>query len=257
MKKPARVCCLTVIAIVCFAISAFAQTSVTLTGPTSGPVYDGIYMSPYYATVGGVANTPVICDDFGDESYFNSTWNATVTSFSSITSSNTSWGLAGANTSLYGAVGYLTNLILSATPGSTAQIIDTFALWAVFDPTGVEKYLASNPITSGPLTTAVLCSDIFGTSGCTSATAVHGGLLYTAENGGYTTSGFLNLTVLSPDIGGTAKVCNAEQGCSAQEFIMVSVPEGGSTIAYLLVAGLCSVGAMLLASRRAGTRTIA
>jgi hypothetical protein len=255
MNKGVRIGCLAAIATMCLAISALAQTSPTLTGPTSGPVYDGIYMSPYYATVGGVANTPVVCDDFADDSYFNSTWNATITSFSSITSSNTSWGLAGANTSLYGAVGYLTNLVLSAAPGSTTQIIDTFALWAVFDPTGVERYLASNPITSGPLTTAALCSDIFGTAGCTSATAMKGGLLYTAENGGYTTSGFLNLTVLSPDITGTSTICKAEHGCAAQEFITVS--EGGSTIAYLLVAGLCCVGAMLLRSRRVVTRTIA
>src|SRR5215469_6231959 len=153
MKKGVRIGCLAAIATICLAISPLAQTSGTLTGHTSGPIYDGIHMSPYYATVGGVANTPVVCDDFGDDSYFNSTWNSTVTSFSSITSGNTSWGLGGANTSLYGAVGYLTNLVLSAAPGSTTQIIDTFALWAVFDPTGVETYLASHPITSGPLTT--------------------------------------------------------------------------------------------------------
>jgi hypothetical protein len=254
VTKGVRIACLAAIATICLAIPAFAQISVILTGPTSGPVYDGIHMSPYYATVGGVANSAVVCGDFGDDSYFNSTWNATVTSFSSISSGNTSWGLAGANKSLYGAVGYLMNLVLSAAPGSTTQVIDTFALWPVFDPSGVKKYLASNPITSGPLTTAALCSDIFGTAGCTSATAMKGGLLHAAENGGYATSGFLNLTVLPPDATGT--ICKAGHGCGAQEFITVSVPEGGSTIAYLLVAGLCLVGAMLL-SRRVVTRTIA
>ena len=80
-----------------------------------------------------------------------------------------------------------------------------------------------------------------------------GGLLYTAENVGYTTRGFLNLTVLTPYATGT--ICKPGHGCGAQEF--VTVPEGGSTIAYLLVAGLCSVGAMLLRSRRVVTRTIA
>src|SRR5438270_11718409 len=123
------------VAPVYLATVAFAQTSVTLTGPVSGPVYDGIYMSPYYATVGGVANTPVICDDFADDSHFNSTWNATVTSFSSITSTNTSWGLAGANKSLYGAVGYLFGQTLAASSGSLAQIVDSFEMWAVFDLT--------------------------------------------------------------------------------------------------------------------------
>lgn len=253
MRKAVGICCLA--AAICLTPAAHAQLSVTLTGNTSGPVYDGIYMSPYYATVGGAANTPVICDDFGDESYFGSTWNATVTSFSNITSNNTSWGLAGANTSLYGAVGYLANLVLSAAPGSTTQIIDTFALWAVFDPSGVEKYLASHPIPSGPLTTATLCSDIFGPSGCTGSVQ-NGGLLYTALN---STGTYLNLVVLSPEVTGTTKLCTAESGnCSAQEFISVSVPEGGTAAAYLLLAGLCSVGAMFLRSRRKlATRTIA
>jgi hypothetical protein len=255
MTKGVRIACLAAIATICLAIPALAQISATLTGPISGPVYGGHHTSPYYATVGGVANSAVVSGDFVDDSHFNSTWNATVTSFSSINSSHTSWGLAGANKSMYGAVGYLTNLVLSAAPGSTTQVIDTFALWPVFDPTGVEKYLASNPITSAPLSTAALCSDIYGTAGCTSATAMKGGLLHTAENGGYTTSGFLNLTVRPPDATGT--ICKAGHGCGAQEFIMVSVPEGGSTIAYLLVAGLCSLGAMLLRSRRVVTRTIA
>jgi len=256
MQKAVKITCLVASVALCLVAMASAQTSVTLTG-VSGQVYDGIYVSPYYATVGGVANTPVICDDFGDDSFLNSTWNASVTSFSNINSSNTAWGLAGANTALYGAVGYLTNLILSAAPGSTTQVIDTFALWAVFDPKGVEQYLASHPVTSGPLTTAALCSAIFGTSGCTSATAVAGGLLYTAENSGYT-AGQFNLVVLTPDLTGTSKLCTAESGnCVAQEFISISVPEGGTTAAYLLLAGSCCLGAIFLRSRQGlAVRTI-
>jgi len=50
----------------CLAVVAVAQTPVTLTS-AGGSVYDGIYVSPYYATVNGVANTPVVCDDFGDK----------------------------------------------------------------------------------------------------------------------------------------------------------------------------------------------
>src|SRR6476660_752402 len=135
MKRAVQICGL--VLVICLASVAFAQTSVTLTG-VAGQSYDGIYVSPYYATVGGTS-TVVVCDDFADESSIGSTWNAQTTSFSNVNSSNTSWGLAGQNTSLYGAVGYLTNLVLAAAPGSTAQIIDTFALWAVFDPSGVES----------------------------------------------------------------------------------------------------------------------
>ena len=247
MNKAVQITCLAAVAVMFLATSAFSQTSVSLTG-VAGQSYDGIYVSPYYATVGGATNTPVICDDFSDQSYLGSTWNASVTSFSNVNSSNTSWGLAGANTALYGAVGYLTNLVLSAAPGSTAQIIDTFALWAVFDPSGVEQYLAAHPITSGALTTAALCSDIFGTSGCTSSTALNGSLLYTAENSGYT-AGQFNMIVLSPEVNG--ELCTAESGnCPAQEFIALTAPEGGTAIAYLLLAGCCCLGAILLRSRR-------
>jgi len=259
MKKVVQMCCLA--AAICLASAAFSQTSVTLTGPTSGPVYDGIYMSPYYATVGGVANTPVICDDFADDSYFGRTWNATVTPFSGITSSNTSWGLAGANISSYAEVGYFAAQILSAAPGSVNQIIYSFAMWAVFDPSGVKNYLLdpSHLITSGPLTTAALCADIFGTAACGGTGNSTVGLL--TQYAGV--SGYSNFAVLSPYVSGsTTQLCTANTnpsstGCPAQEFI-VSVPEGGTTVAYLLLAGFCCLGAMFLRSRRQlATRTIA
>jgi hypothetical protein len=250
MKKVVQMCCLA--AAICLASAAFSQTSVTLTGPTSGPVYDGIYMSPYYATVGGVANTPVICDDFADDSYFGTTWNATVTPFSGITSSNTSWGLAGANISSYAEVGYFAAQILAAAPGSVNQIVNSFAMWAVFDPSGVKNYLNTYPVLSGALTTATLCIDIFGSAGCGTGPST-GGLLATFAN----VSGFSNFAVLSPDVTGTTSLCAAGHGCVAQEFI-VSVPEGGTTVAYLLLAGFCCLGAMFLRSRRQlATRTTA
>jgi hypothetical protein len=172
MTKGVRIACLAAIATIY--LPALAQISANLTGPASGPVSDGIYISSYYATVGDVANRAVVRGDFDDDSYFNSTWNANVTSFSSITSSNRSRGLA------------------------------------------------------------------------------KGGLWHTAENGGYTSSRFWNLP---PDATGT--LCKAEHRCGSQEFPTVSVPEGGSTITYLLLVGLCSGGAILLRSRRVVTRTIA
>ena len=249
MKKSLQVFLWVGIAALCFAPWAIAQ-NVSLTSAGSN-VYDGVYVSPYYATVNGVANTPIVCDDFGDQSFLPSSWNASITPFSSISATNTSWDKeSSANMSLYGAVGYLTGQVLGAHVGSQTQIIDTFALWAVFDPKGVEGYLASNPIYSG-LTTAALCDDIFGgTSGCTSSVAGLGGLLYTAENSGFTASAFSNLQVLSPNVTGTNTLCTAESGnCPAQEFIVVT-PEGGAAMAYLLLASLCCFGAMFLRSRR-------
>jgi len=249
MKRAIRISLWVGVAALSLAPWAVAQ-NVSLTSAGSN-VYDGVYVSPYYATVNGVANTPVVCDDFGDESYLPSSWNASLTPFSSISATNTAWDKQNsANMSLYGAVGYLTGQVLGAPAGSPTQIIDTFALWAVFDPKGVESYLAANPIYSG-LTTATLCDDIFGgTSGCTSSVATLGGLLYTAENSGFTASAFSNLQVLSPSVSGTNTLCTAESGnCPAQEFIAVT-PEGGAAMAYLLLAGFCCFGAMFVRSRR-------
>jgi len=232
--------------LLCLGTWAIAQTSVTLTAPAPGPSYDGIYVSPYYATVGGVANTPVVCDDFGDNSSL-STWNATVTAFSGLTApTGTSWSMAGKGLSSYDAVAWLTTQVLSQVPGSTGQIIDSFADWAVFDPSGVASYLLSNPVSGGPLTTAQLCMDIFGSAGCTKTwIQANGGLLAKA----YGASGGYGLEIISPDKPGTSMVCKAETGCPAQEFI-AAIPEGGAALAYLLLAGLCCFGAIRMRSRR-------
>jgi len=256
MKKAVQTTCLGAIAAICFATAAFAQTSITLTGPVSGPVYDGIYMSPYYATVGGVANTPVICDDFADDSHFNSTWNATVTSFSNITSTNTSWGLTGANKSLYGAVGYLFGQTLGAPSGSLSQIIDSFEMWAIFDPTGVQSYLANTSAGAGaPISTSALCAQIFGA--CTTAAALHpGGLLGILEAQNYSASLFSNLIVLSPD-NSNGTICAAGNHCAAQEFIALKAAEGGTAAAYLLLAGFSCFGAMYVHRRQIASRTVA
>lgn len=235
-----------VIAAMCLAPWAVAQTPVTLTG-VQGSSYDGIYVSPYYASVNGVA-TPVVCDDFGDESTIGKSWSATITSFSGINGTNTSWGLVGGTTMQYNAVAYLTLQVLQQTAGSSSQIIDTFADWAVFDPTGVASYLKNNPVTTGTLATATLCTDIFGTAGCSSTwNSADGGLLANAFGASAPVGGY-NLEVISPDTSGST-LCQAEKGCAAQEFIAL-VPEGGAAAAYLLLAGLCCFGAMFLRSRQ-------
>ena len=155
MKKAVRAFLGAGIAALFIAPWTFAQTSVSLTS-AGGDVYDGIYVSPYYATVNGAPNTPIVCDDFADESKLPSNWNATVVAFSAISPTNTSWGLEGGILAQYNAVAYLTLQILHQMPGSTGQAINTFADWAVFDPSGVAGYLTSHPLTSGVLTTAAL-----------------------------------------------------------------------------------------------------
>jgi hypothetical protein len=248
MKRAIRVSLWVGIAALSLAPWAFAQIPVSLTS-AGGNVYDGVYVSPYYATVNGVPNTPVVCDDFADESQLPSSWSASVVSFSSINSTNTSWGLAGGTLPQYNAVAYLTLQVLQQAAGSTGQIINTFADWAVFDPSGVASYLTGHPLTSGILTTAALCTDIFGTAGCSGTwSKANGGLLATAYNASVPSGGY-NLRVISPDLPGSTTLCKAETGCAAQEFI-AAVPEGGAAVAYLLLAAVCCFGAMFLRSRR-------
>src|ERR1700693_3518709 len=251
MRRAIRIFLWVGITAVSLAPWAVAQTSVTLTGPPPGYSYDGIYVSPYYATVGGATNTPVGCDDFRDDST-KSTWTGTVTAFSGLsTPTNTSWSLAGQNLASYDAVAWLTLQVLKQTPGSIGQIITSFADWAVFDPSGVASYLTVNPITTGALTTAALCTDIFGSAGCGSTwSRGDGGLLDSAYGASVPAAGY-NLEIISPDIAGSSPltVCTAGNRCAAQEFVAM-VPEGGAAAAYLLLAGLCCFGAMFLRSRR-------
>lgn len=249
MQRAIRVFLWGVVAVLSLTPWAAAQTIVTLTGPPPGYSYDGIYVSPYYATVGGATNTPVVCDDFADESNVGSTWKATVTSFSGISSTNTSWGLAGGTMKQYNAAAALTLGVLHQTPGTTGQIIYSFAEWAVFDPTGVASYLASNPITGGGLTTSALCTDIFGIAGCKSPWVLaDGGLLASGYNASVPTGGYSNLEIISPN-NSNGSICKAENGCAAQEFIAV-VPEGGAAFAYLFLAVLCCAGAIFMRSQQ-------
>jgi hypothetical protein len=229
---------------------AVAQTSMVLTGPPPGNTYDGIYVSPYYATVGGSTSVPVICDDFGDDTSIGDHWTATASAFPTSASGSigTSWGLAGGTLKQYDEVAWLALTLLSL-PSSvqpanalTQQVIDSFAIWAVFDPTGVANYLNSNPLS----TNAALCTAIFGSASCTGSPTV-GSLLAMAAAAPVPSGGY-SMEVLSPDLGGS--VCAAgTDACPAQEFIAM-VPEGGAAFAYLLLAGLCCFGAIYTRSRR-------
>src|ERR1700691_2444139 len=68
------------LSLLCIAPSAFADTaSMDLTGAGSN-VMDGVYIGPYTATINGVS-TPVICDDFADESYIGEAWTANISTF--------------------------------------------------------------------------------------------------------------------------------------------------------------------------------
>lgn len=146
-------CCL---ATLCFATSAFAQVNMQLTG-VNGNSYGGVYTSPYFATVNGVATT-VICDDFGTDSYIGEKWTANVSTVSNPTtakfsasnvqqSTNPTTGFTGLGSlttqQAYDAVASLATQLLGVSSSSQQAIILSYAIWEVFDFSGVESQLGS------------------------------------------------------------------------------------------------------------------
>ena len=248
------------LAVLCLAPGAFAQTIDVTSAGNFG--YDGVYVSPYYATVSGTSNTTVICDDFADDTQLNKTWSVGVTSFSNLTSSlgNTLWGsyystavyaLTGTVLSasqivgLYDEAAWLAEALLTQTPGTQSQANYSYAVWAVFDPTSVAAQFTKY----GDQTA---CKAVFGASAWSGSTctAKLGGLLSTAASQTFTAGEFSNLLILTPLNNG--QVCSpAISGsgtCAGQEFFAV-VSEGGAAAAYLLLAGIVCFGAIRLRSR--------
>jgi hypothetical protein len=203
------------LALLTFAPCAFANSNLTMTGAGNN-VMGGVYVGPYYATVNGVKNTAVICDDFADESYIGHSWNFTPNNFSTLGS--TLWGN---QTNNYDAAAWLTlqMLSLNSNPGNATQVgYLSFAIWSLFDKSalnglnstqlaGVNAWLGKVPLNLLP-------------------------------------SEFANFLLLTP------QGCTGGPGsCPGQEFMQV-MPEGGSAAMYLLLAGLSCFAAMLFRRRR-------
>jgi hypothetical protein len=198
---------------------ASAQTFV-LTGAGSNTVLDGIYISPYTATVNGVVNTPVICDDFFDEVYLGENWSTTAGTVGSTTT-----GLFGTeNSQGYGEVAWLSEQLYS-NPSNAGAI--SYAIWAVFDSSGVAGWLNSY----GDTTTY---NAVFGSGGYLAQAAA-------AVPGPGSGSSFSNVLVYTP-------VANSQsEGGRPQEFLVVT-PEAPS-MANLAV-DFMGFGALLLVFRR-------
>ena len=197
------------LALLCFAPSAFANSNLTMTGAGSN-VMGGVYVGPYYATVNGVANTMVICDDFADDSVIGHSWNFTANNFSTLGSA-----LWGNQTKNYEAAAWLTlqMLSLNGNPSNATQVgYISFAIWSLFDKS------ALNGLNS---------------------TQLAGVNLWLGKVPSNLTPGlFANMVLLTPQ-----GCTNGPGSCPGQEFFQV-MPEGGSAAMYLLLAGLTCFGAM-------------
>jgi hypothetical protein len=207
--------------VVCFAPNALADGATTLNLTSAGSnVYDNaVYIGPYYAQIGGSStSTPVICDDYVDDSYVPETWNANGTNEASITGTTT--GLKyGDNTALYNELAYLATQLM-ANQGNTATVdAIQFAMWDL----GYEALNGGAQISNLPLPT--------GTASWMATAVGHAG---TSE---------ANVEIYS------FVSCISGSPCSSstppQEFMVVNTPEP-STILLLMLG----VGGLLLVWRR-------
>ena len=213
--------------ILCLAPGALADTTATLTLTSAGNnVMDGVYVGPYYANItsGGVTqyNQQVICDDFSDDSYIGRTWTATVNTFADL--SHTLWGVKFASqgmdyvTQLYNEAAWLAVKMMSLP--SSQQGLYSFAIWAIFNPTDVQKTVTASEW-------AAICD-----------------LIKTAAKQQFSPGQFANILIYTPT---SCMVGN----CPAQEFFVIQTPEGGAALLYLLFAGLACMVAMRFRVRQA------
>jgi hypothetical protein len=221
MKKRAIRCCCGAAGVVlfCFVSGAFATSVPVTVTALNADHTDGYDVGPDSATVNGVAKTQVISDDFSDKTKIGKTNTDTVNTFSSLGS--TLWGAyylkkgdkMSQITKMYDEAAWLTLQLLN--PANSKAIGDIqFAIWALFNA----KALKKDPNAQSWLTLAGKQS------------------YYSGE--------FSNFLILTP-------TCSNGPGtCSGQEFFEI-VPEGGTALMYLLLAGASCFAALFHSSRRA------
>jgi len=239
-------------AALCLALPALGQNSITLTSVngqysagdlsnnTGGPgeqVYTGIY----YSTVDGTANTPTICDDFNHNVNIGQTWNATALNTSSLNSGNIGQTAFGATIGLvgYAEVATLVAEIFTLNNGTAKSFGNgtnvtgtdlSEAIWAITTPGGI-KGISANAV--------AIVSWVQG--------------LYGSSSAAQSFLNKLNLWILTP---------SPYASSSAQEFWAPGgpsyhVPEGGSALLYLLLAGASCFGAMKFSARNQTGRRLA
>jgi hypothetical protein len=122
--------------------AAFAQYTMDLTSVGNGVVANGVYVSPYQATITGNGITYsgyVICDDFYTDSYLNSQWSASMTSAGALDGTEkfpTTESFNGSTYTAqqaYNAAGWLANGLLNNLSDPNTQTDYSFAIWNIFD----------------------------------------------------------------------------------------------------------------------------
>jgi hypothetical protein len=213
--------------------AADAQVNIKLTGVGLGEVAGGVYINPYTATIDGVSTT-VLCDDFGDDSYINQSWQANVYTAASAAANgetrlNQLYGpfSAATLTMKYTQIADLAMSLLSATT-YTDRAAYSFALWGVFDTTAISRLSG----TLATLATTYLTDSVTAYLGRSDA-----------DNAQLASA----ITIYSP-LKGTASCCSDPP----QELITVRTPEASTPI--LFAVDLLGFGLAVLLFRRYQSR---
>ena len=104
-------------------------TSMQLTGVGDSVTLGTVYVDPYLATVGGVANTYVICDDWSNDTNKNETWTAQVINAATVSNSTYGTPMFGNNQTLYNQLAWLGAQLLANPTNGTNQTEISFAIW--------------------------------------------------------------------------------------------------------------------------------
>jgi hypothetical protein len=141
MKMLGKTICTAVVTLASLVPPVLAQTVTMDVTNLGNNILGGVYVGPYYATVGNQTNVPIICDDFYDATSANRPWQATV---STVDQNSSTWLTkklhlsATAEAADYEEAAYLAEQLVSPTvtcPSKADCAGDIqFAIWNIFDP---------------------------------------------------------------------------------------------------------------------------
>lgn len=221
------------VAILGFATSSFAaqMATMTLTGVGTNGALGGAYIGPYVGTINTVT-TPLICDDFFDDSYIPESWTADVYSISNFASdfgnSTSPSALTG-----YEEVAWLSQQLTDQSSGQATYLACPvgdncagdiqYAIWAVFDPAAL--------------------GEIGGTD------LKNANAWLSAAQSQYSTGNYSNVSIYTPD-SHYSVTCGGASCPSAppQEFIVVRTPE--PPVLAVLGIDLSAIGVLIFFFRR-------